>query len=109
MGVSSDGILCYGFQYYDPETDETPEWLYTEDDGNDFEAAVARLCNIKEPYDALDSKRYDSDPSYKAEWETYWENKKAAVEATGVELRTHCSYDYPMYILAVKETCYSAS
>lgn len=34
--------------------------------------------------------------------EGYWDRKRAAQARVGVELDTHCSGDYPMYVLAAK-------
>jgi len=87
MGVSSDGILVFGIEL--GREDELPEFLYTEDgDEIEFDEMVDAELGI-------------SDLSYG--------ERAEARKAYPVDLVWHCSYDYPMYILAVPGTEVSAS
>lgn len=87
MGVSSDGILVFGIEL--GLEDELPEFLYTEDgDEIDFDEMVdGELGTHDLPYS----------------------ERVKARKAYPVDLVCHCSYDYPMYILAVPGTEISAS
>jgi hypothetical protein len=83
MGVSTDGILVFGIQL--PE-EETPEFLKEFD--NDFETFIDSLNGLpqwgEEGHDIRKTHAFrDNFP---------------------VDLVQHCSYEYPMYILAVRGT-----
>lgn len=78
MGVSSDGMLYFGFQVGGEE--ERPEWMAEHEDFDDFLAAKAGL-----PEDAP------------------YEERSKVVKACPAELNLFCSYDYPMYVLAVRD------
>lgn len=97
MSVSSTGILCYGFRITDLDGNEDePDLPYTED----FENFVINLVSsLKEPgsYDG-------TDPEVKKIWKEYWAKKKKIFNEVGVTLVEHCSYDYPMFILAATES-----
>jgi|SRR5688572_18153690 len=102
MGQSTDGLLFYGFEIPGSEDDEAlPFWKEDEDDDTDWEDFVAAKLGIKEP-----------DVPYteaaKPLYHIYWDQKRAAVDALGVGVETHCSGDYPMYALAVKSASYTA-
>lgn len=88
MGVSTDAIIAFGFDL----GEERPGWLLT---GDDWDAVVARDAGLCRP----ETKNYD-DPA----WSQYWDAKKAAVAVCPVELVYHCSWEYPMYFLAVYGT-----
>jgi hypothetical protein len=77
MGISSDGILYFGFQV--GGEDEPPDWMDGFDNFDDFLVSLAGL---------------PSDSPY--------EVRKKVIEACPVELQLFCSYDYPMYILGVR-------
>jgi len=78
MGVSSDGILYFGFAVGDDET--APEWMRGYSDFDDFICAKARL----------------------PEGATYQE-RKPVIDGCPAELQLYCSYDYPMHILGVRD------
>lgn len=82
MGVSTDAILCFGVDLSEDYEDLLP-WQQLEDDDNDFDTWVARISGA------------DTDD---------WKAIKEAAEKCPVELVSHCSYDYPMYIVAVRGT-----
>lgn len=88
MGQSTDGILAYGFDLGIEE--EKPEWLGEHDDLEDLTAADAGLT---EPA----TENY-KDPA----WSAYWAAKRATEAACPIELVSHCSGKYPMYIMAVR-------
>jgi hypothetical protein len=112
MGVSTDGILCYGFCL--PEEEEIT-WLRAENveadeesedsegEQMDFEDFVAKLEGLKEPDVPFNSGKVPK------EWEKYWDKKSKLVKKVGIDLVTHCSDEYPMYILAISESVHNAS
>lgn len=78
MGVSSDGVLYFGFAVGEDEC--APEWMRGYSDFDDFICAKAGL-----PEDA----RY--------------EQRKPVIDGCPAELQLYCSYDYPMHILGVRD------
>lgn len=88
MGVSTDGILVFGIQL--PE-EETPEFL--EGFENDFDDFIDSLNGL---------------PQWGEEGHD-WNKTHAFRDNFPVDLVQHCSYDYPMYILAVRGTEIMAS
>lgn len=107
MGTSTDGILAYGYDIKTPgegmnfrglHDNDVPAWLMEdsedEDSGwHDFkEAATARLLAAN---------------GFTETWETrtgdgYHAREAEAKKALGVEIVSHCSGEYPMFILAAK-------
>jgi hypothetical protein len=77
MGVSSDGLLVFGFPI--GEEDEMPEFLGDCDDMDDFIAGP-----------------WKSGGDHKA--------RQALIDACPADLTVYCSYDYSMYVLAVRGT-----
>jgi len=95
MGVSTDAILCWGIDLGEetPWADKAEELGFDTDDLEDFFAFV--FCGVEKPKEAWVAD--GENESYSA----YWKAKREALKAYGVELVTHCSYDYPMHILAI--------
>lgn len=88
MGVSTDGILVFGFEV--GEEDERPDFL---EGVEDFDEYVDRESGLPE-------------------WGEHghsFEDQRAFRDKYPVDLITHCSYDYPMHILAVRGTKRRAS
>lgn len=115
MGVSTDGILCYGFRIHNERGDEveedSPDWLKLpgdEDQSMEFEDFLAKLADLQKP-DSFDTEKYDSDPVYAQTWSDYWAKKRNLKKEFGVTLVMHCSGEYPMWILAVEECNHSSS
>ena len=86
MGVSSDGILVFGIEL--GIEDETPGFLYDES-GVEYEFE-----------EMVDFELGVSDKPYA--------EREEARKMYPVDLQIHCSYDYPMYILAVPNAKISA-
>lgn len=83
MGVSTDGILVYGIAF---EEEEVPDFLEPFDgDFDDYLGSISGLPQYGEPGHSFDDHRKFRD-------------------ACPVDVVTHCSYDYPMYIIAVRGT-----
>ena len=78
MGVSTDGILYFGFQVCGEE--EKPEWMEEFEDFDDFLISKAGL-----PDDAP------------------YEDRAKVINECPAELQLFCSYDYPMYVLGVRD------
>lgn len=98
MGVSTDGILAYGFNlggdeggWEIAEVDEygewTPDWYDEEEEDlvSDAETHLLRAAGFTET-------------DYKAEG--YYDRKREAGARVGVELVSYCSGEFPMYVLA---------
>lgn len=102
MGVSTDAILVYGIDLCDEEG-ETPLFMQN-DDGDEIEFDDVLLNDAGyAPWG------WDADDAVCEPYEVYSARRKDAQEQAGVELVTHCSGDYPMYILAVSGAGMSAS
>jgi hypothetical protein len=85
MGVSSDGVLYFGFQVGGEE--EVPEWLEDVED-HDFENFLCEKAGLPE--------------------NATWEDRKKVINACPADLYLFCSYEYPMYILGVRGAEYRA-
>ena len=89
MGISSDAILAYGY--------DLGEDFYTEDKVEGYDVVYH-----------LTDKLLASFVGFTDEWTvedtTFWKRKGEAQKLLGLEVITHCSYDYPMYFLATTST-----
>jgi hypothetical protein len=95
MGVSTDAILFWGIV----STDEDERWLRPSDEDEegdvpDWEARYAAAVGVPEPSEPYGE---ESKPLY----HDYWDRKRAAIEASGCSMGTHCSGDYPMDYVTV--------
>ena len=103
MSVSTDSILCYGFEVGDE--DEKPDWMEPQGDDEEFDFETFLVSkfsdSIKDPAE-FDKADYDSNPETRKQWSDYWAAKRELVKSVNVDLVSHCSGDYPMYVIAVK-------
>jgi hypothetical protein len=94
MGQSTDAILCWGIEVTEDDEgvpwDEAAEEAGFDEGGADEEYLALVLCGLA-PY------RGDNDAALRE----YWKAKREALKACDIELVRHCSYDYPMYVLAI--------
>lgn len=81
MGVSSDGLLVYGIDL----GEEKPEFL---DDYEDMDELL--LAEGNQPQWGEDGHDFDK--------------QRAFLATCPADLTLYCSYDYPMYILSVRDT-----
>lgn len=96
MGQSTDAILMYGVNLGEGEGLEWPSMLTEEGESYpDIDGYIASLAGLKEPA----GEDYQ-DPA----WSAFWAAKRKSVEAFPVNLVSHCSGDYPMWVLAVRNT-----
>ena len=79
MGVSSDGIVVFGIDL----GEEPPEFL--DGDFDDYLDSISGLPQYGEPGHS-------------------WDAINAHRKACPADVTIYCSYDYPMYILAVRDT-----
>lgn len=106
MGVSTDGILAYGYDLGESgeqhfvgfDEDDAPAWLKEDPDDED--------TDLKDFGDAAERRLLDAS-GFTETWETrigdgYHKRETEAQKALGVQIETHCSGDYPMYLLAAK-------
>jgi hypothetical protein len=103
MGMSTDAILAYGYDLGGTEGwnleglgeyGELPELPWLNDDEDDFQSAAERhlLATIGE----------FTETDWRADG--YHDRENAAKARLGVQFVSHCSSDYPMYVLATKST-----
>lgn len=98
MGTSTDGILFYGFSVGEDENAEIIRGM----DGNG-EYVVG--SEDEEPdEDAIWAHHFKLDPD-PDKVEKVWRHKEKHV----IQIGTHCSYDYPMYYVAIRKSVLSAS
>jgi hypothetical protein len=92
MGVSSDGIIVYGFDIGEELSSLGIFKENTDEDMNEdsFDEFILKEAGFSD-WTELSPKNY-------------WEQKKKILETCPIELITHCSYDYPMYIVAIRGT-----
>ncbi len=96
MGVSTDGILCFGFNI--TEEEEQPEFLenvvsrWGEDEA-DFEDLIYNEAGILPPFED------ETDEQQIARWAL----QNEAEAAYPVDLVRHCSGDYTMFILVPRD------
>lgn len=87
MGTSTNGILVFGFNVCDEDDEPLPDLL---DGYEDFDDLVRDEAGIPE----WTENRPDG----------YFETVRQALAECPVTLVMHCSYNYPMYILAINGT-----
>ncbi len=99
MGVSTDAIPAFGFDLGDEEDSSLASRFGEPEKGDDeesfdFDEWIARKAGAIYPvgHSGIKSPKY----------EEYWAKRNAAIAACPVEVITHCSYDYPMYFLAIR-------
>ncbi len=100
MGVSTDGILAFGFDIGVEDSDE-PEWMkkfkLEDEDSFDFDEWLIK----------------DTDNWYRgmpdAEAKALWAERYRLKAVCPIQFVIHCSYDYAMYILAIRGTYQSAN
>ena len=102
MGQSTNAMLAYGYNLGGEEDwkiqglgeyGEFPELLWLNEDEHDFQEAaerhlLAELAGFTETWSSGN--------------EGYHDREREAKARVGVEFDTHCSGDYPMYLLATK-------
>ena len=104
MGQSTDAMLVYGYNLGGEEDweleglgecGELPDlpWYDADDGDDDFQGAAERrlLAEIA-----------GFSETWSSENEGYFDRERAAKARLGVEFDTHCSGDYPMFLLATK-------
>jgi hypothetical protein len=91
VGISSDGLIAFGI-------DLGEEGLsFLEDFDNDFDEYVSGQYPVEAP------------EGYGEEYNEWFEGYKKFADAYPVDLVMYCSYEYPMYFLAVRGTYQSVS
>ena len=111
MGTSSDGVLCFGIDF--GEDYEFP-WDNYKGDDSDEEGDIDDWWMIQSGYIPsveIYNKEGELIEGVTTETEDeYWGHRRKFQEQNPlpVDLALYCSYDYPMYILAVKGTQSSA-
>jgi len=95
MGVSTDAILWFGFEY-----GEEPPWFdtdpddYEDEEPEDSDDWMARVLGIVGPV-------ADYSEETAEEYQAHWKAKREAIAAAGVEVIHHCHHECVMYGLGV--------
>jgi len=110
MGISSDGQICYGIAF--EEGYELP-WLDEKWDGDEEDWWFKGVCGYKTPFEIYNNQGEYIDGEKPSEekideyYKRYSDFKKS--NPLPVKIVRHCSYDYPMFIIAVIGTYRYAS
>ncbi len=88
MGISSDGMLVFGIEWEDDDT--MPEFMGEFDDFDEYLDSLNDLPDYGEPGHSFS-------------------DQQEARDKIPVDMVRHCSYDYPMFIFAVRGYEFSAS
>jgi hypothetical protein len=112
MGVSTDAIIAFGIEF--EEGTELP-WDKDEydDDINDWWREVNGFVNpVESPWDETGNYKDDKfSPECRTQIDAYFDARNTWDKANPLPVSciTHCSYDYPQYVLAVAGTERSAN
>jgi len=110
MSVSTDGQLCYGILL--SEDAELP-WQTEEYDYDIEDWWIVKILGFKHSFELFDEKGNWLEPRQSKKIEDkYFQEQidfKDSHEKLPYELVNVCSGDYPMYMLAITDTCISAS
>ena len=101
MGISSDGIIFFGYCFEEEIAwvgDEEPAaWA---DDG--WESLYAAVRGVHPPEEEYSEEN-------KALHHAYWEKKSEICKESSCEIDLHCSYDYGMHYICIRSTNKTAS
>jgi len=93
MGVSTDAILFYGICFEELGTGEYP-WEIGYDGYDEW---MASLYGLEPP-------EGDYSEETRPKYNRYWNEKQKILKGTGLEIGYHCSDQYTMYYLTVKDS-----
>jgi hypothetical protein len=100
MGQSTDAILFFGFDlgedFIPPWEDDSPHEDWSWDD------YYAQKKGLKYPAHLEGLAEFT--PEQSDEYGRYLEERSKLVEAAGAKMSTHCSCEYPMHYVYVRET-----
>lgn len=109
MGTSTDGQICYGIMF-----EEGIEFPWSDKYEDDIESWwLYEVCKYKPAFEIYDSDGEYLDGKRPSEERVllYYQQKREfeAAHPMPVKVVNYCSYEYPMYILAVPSTCLTNS
>lgn len=108
MGMSASGIIAFGIpldedELFFPERDEDDFGSYLSSyDEDNFHRWVAEQAGVVAPQAEW------VEGSKNTEWLIYWDKQRKAVAEFPIEIVSHCSCDYPLYIIALRGTVMTA-
>lgn len=105
MGVSTNGVICYGIEFDEDTSFPWDDEKYEGDIDNWWLHGVIGFKPAVEIY-GEDGNYIDGKEPSDEVLDAYYAEKRAAEDANPlpVELVNYCSADYPMYIIAVPST-----
>lgn len=102
MGVSTNGILFFGFEFFNPEEDTlTVPWLEDDPEGDqDWMSFVALRMGVPPPPATYEGNE--------AAWRTFWEQGRTVIAQSGCMIDVHCSGSFPLWYVCVRNHRYQA-
>lgn len=94
MSVSTDGILYFGFDFYDPEEGkgEEGQWMR---DYCDWEEYLAKKMGVEPPAVLF----HEDEDGHRA----FWKRVRELAEEAGCVVSSHCSVDSPIYFVTLAD------
>lgn len=108
MGVSTDASICYGIDLGDDWYDCLTESIQNELDEKDLDLSEWVEAKWVEMQGVVAPSEEYSDQTAEA-YSTYWAKKREVLATCPVEVISHCHYEDPMYIVALRGTEQRAS
>lgn len=96
MGVSTNAVLFYGLLLDEDDFEDGYPWDADEFDHDSEDFIAHTLRDLVTPTDWSDSNQEEIDK--------YFTARTAALDSTPVAIGIHCSYEYPMYYVYIKDT-----
>lgn len=98
MGISSDGMLYFGFPIGE-EDQHISEFDFVEESDEEFDDIIIREAGLRKWEETTEGEDRDN-------WR---KDCRKAQEECPVDLKIYCSYDYPMHMLVARGLTYSVS
>lgn len=104
MSVSTDALLYFGFTFFDSEgsPDKAP-WDELGPDPDEEEPDCDDWLFVKLSGSVRPTISYEA-PGGADAWRAWWKAKRNFLDALPIEVIVHCSNDYPIYAICVKES-----
>jgi hypothetical protein len=115
MGISTDALLYFGFDFYNEESGygEIPWLNENEDNVHDWDSVYAEACGIIDESNLFNEAGEYAVPEGPERdrrdkiHDIYTEKKSKLIESIGVEIGTHCSHEYPIWFVFLKKHSYT--
>ena len=106
MGVSTDGILYFGFDFYDADDAPEDHWNPGEEDWEERYAEAHGCVDDSGLFNEHGEYAFAKDsPEFlaaRAKRDKYYDKKRAILNACPCKIDDHCSNEYPIYFVTLK-------